>query len=149
MTASLPTGELVAVAWITNACGLLAGTTLPRDETSWDSSGFVQVSAVGGSPGADTPIYNPVFSLDCWAVSPASNKPPWRRANQIAEIITAAGFQRETSAAVHVSIPGCMGALVADSYALTKPRRMPSDEARFARYQFDLSMHYMIQEVVV
>lgn len=148
MTAALPTGELLAIAWITSVCGLNAGTTLPRNEAAWANSGFVQLTTVGGSPGIDTPIYNPVLNVDCWAVSPSSNKPPWGKANQLAEVITAAGF-RKGAMALHISDSGYLGALVTDVYATTKPRRMLSDEARYARYQFDLSMHYLVEEITV
>lgn len=154
-TLFLPHGELVAQAWLRGIDGVPTngvGTTLPRDNSTWEASGFVQIEGVvGGSPNVDLPISNPVFSIKCWANKAKSNKPPWGRANQLAERIRMATFGTVDapvpSARIVALAPSFQNARVQSVRLLSEPRRMLSDEARFALYQFDMQMTYVPTEL--
>lgn len=141
----LPTNELVAVTWLKTLPGLPANsvnTTLPADVSTWAENGFVQVTLAGGSPDMYTPQNQPVFQIDCWATNPNSEKPPWGKANNLAEIIKATVYDKSvwgplTMPATHENVR------VLGSVAQTEPRRVLSDEARFACYTIDLQLFWV------
>ena len=146
----LPHGELVAQAWLRGIEGVPTngvGTTLPKDNSTWAASGFVQISIASGTPDPYNPIFNPVVSIDCWACAVNSSQPPWGKANQIAAIIQMAGYGSVDSLnspqRVVALAPQYQNARVQTAYALTEPRRIPGDDARFARYQFDMQFVYV------
>lgn len=150
-TLLLPHGELVAVAWVKGIAGVPpsgVGTTLPGDNTTWAASGFAQVSGpVGGTPDMDVPLHRPVMQVDTWACNLGSAKPPWGKANQLAELIMAGCYGRgddpEPAGRLVTLPPGYQNARVLAAYATTQPRRNQIvDNARFARYTFDLQLHW-------
>lgn len=138
MTATLYANtELVAVAWI-KELGLTAGTTLPDNQSSWPD-GFVQVTSLAGNINPYVGMRYPIVSIDTWAV-PKGNKPPWGKANNIAETIITAGLKarphRVTLAGdfpkaqlFTVDISGC------------EPRRI-IDPGGFARYNFNIRINW-------
>lgn len=142
-----PTSELVAVAWIKTIAGINpsnVATTLPQSTTSWSTDGFVQVSTVGGTPGLYLPVAAPAVSVDCWAVNPSSGRPPWGKANQLAESIRAAVYDPEHVQQLVTGFPGDYNdARVLGAWLLTEPRRMRDDDASYARYTFDLSLNWI------
>jgi len=134
-----PTSELVAVAWLKGLSGLnnLVATDLPADATSWAASGFTQVLTVGGSPSLDFPLANPVVSLDFWANAPGSGKPPWNKANQLAEVARR-GMLDHDAVQRALTLPAAYNnARCVTVYPLTEPRRVRDDAAEFARYTMD------------
>jgi len=145
--------ELVTLAWIRDvvtAYGVSAGTTLqgPDPETlvlPWGDVGFVTTLTVGGSVNTNTPMREPVMSVECVAANVGKSRPPWGRAIGIAElIIRATEWTGWGSTARAVVLPsGYPGARVWDGSALTEPKRVPSDEAGYARYSFDMSMSWV------
>lgn len=141
-----PTSELVAVAWLKTLSGLTAGniaTTLPKDVTSWATAGFVQVTAVGGSPNRYVPVANPVVSVDCWATAAQAANPPWYKANQLAEIIRTATLAH-TAFPVLVDPPGTYNpARVHTAFLITEPRRVTNDPAGYARFTCDLQLAWV------
>lgn len=150
MTQFLPHGELVAQAWLRSLEGIPSngvGTNLPGDNTTWAASGFVQISTIGGTPGMYLPMANPVISIDCWANAAKSSQPPWGKANQLAERIRFAGYGGVDSLNVPQRIvalaPQYQNARVLAAYAVSEPRRMLNDEARFARYHMDMQFVYV------
>jgi hypothetical protein len=153
-----PTSDLVAVAWVSGIAGLsssVVSTNLPQDNSTWATSGFVTVSTIGGSPDLYVPIRQPVIQVDCWAVNPNSGRPPWGKANALAELVRAhveAG-PRASNFARSLTFPqgDYLGANVMDAIMRTEPRRgitegvAPSgDEASYARYLFDLELHWRV-----
>lgn len=138
----LPTNELVGIHWIKSLAGIptnSVGTTLPADNSTWEASGFIQVQMASGNPDLYLPMNQPVLQIDCWAAKPNSEKPPWGKANNLAEIIKAATYDKQywgplTLPATHEN------ARVLGSVAVTEPRRVLGDEARFANYTFDLQL---------
>lgn len=161
----LPNSELVAAAWLAAVPGFttaMVGTTLPRMPASgplpaWIGTGFVTVGpVVGGTPGTNMPLAEPVVSVNCWAVNATktdgsgasinvSTKPPWGRAAQLAEQIRAAVYTLDKGAGrqVVMPVPGYARATVNGAQLLSEPRRMPSDPASYARFQFELQLFWI------
>lgn len=146
----LPTNELVAIAWLKGITDLptdAIGTTLPAVD-SWADTGFIEVGVVGGSPDRDIPVRRPVLGIQCWAANANSGRPPWGKANQLAEIIAAACYGGvddvvPSQRVVTMHVPGYQQARVTAAYFVTEPRRIPrADDARYAMYSGDLQMHW-------
>lgn len=144
----LTTSELAAIAWIGSIQGFstqMVATQLPADNTTWAATGFVTVAVVGGSPDIYLPVKKPVLQVDCYAVKPGSNKPPWWKANVLAERIRYAtlartGFNRLlTPSANGVAYPS---ANVRAAYLVTEPRRVFGDLSDYAIYSMDLLLEW-------
>lgn len=138
--------DLVAIAWLGGATGLtpsMVGSTLPSDNSTWAASGFVTVRASGGRPGLDSPLRNPVVTVDTWACKPTSSKPPWGHANYLAELILRAvqplsdAEQRaiQRTLTLPTNYPPARALSV---YALSEPRRTYGDIGDYASFTFDL-----------
>lgn len=139
-----PTTDLVAVAWLKGVDGVPAdavATTLPSDNSTWTASGFVQVTAVGGTPNPHLPIRMPVVGVDCWACNPDSGRPPWGKANTLAEAIRD-GTGGAAGRVVALPVAG-LSARVLEAYLLTEIRRIKNDEASYARYGFDMAFFWV------
>jgi hypothetical protein len=140
----LPNSDLVACAWLASLAGLSAGmvgTTLPKSNATLAASGFVQATVFGGSPLAEVPQNHPVVSIDCWASNVSSSKPPWGRANQLAEIVKAATY----SPGAILTLPaGYHKARILHALALSEPRRVLGDVASVARFTFDVSFNWVV-----
>ena len=138
--------DLVAQAWLAGVPGLsvaMVASALPSDVTTWTQAGFVVVETVGGAPDIDVPLRKPVMSVSCWAVAPDSHKPPWGKANNLAEHISAACQDHQACVRV-VDLPdGFPFAQVHTVYLLNEPRRITSDDPGYARYSFDLQLMWV------
>ncbi|MGH8571199.1 MAG: hypothetical protein ACREX8_01310 [Gammaproteobacteria bacterium] len=142
----LPSAELLMVAWLKGLPGVPpdgVATTLPGDPATWAALGFVQVTTVGGSPAVHTPLRNPVVAVDCWANNPNSQKPPWGKASALAETIVSACYG-DTAQRVVTMPAGYSNARLMAVYPLSEPRRVPADEAGFARLSVDLSVSWAV-----
>jgi hypothetical protein len=140
-----PNTELVTVALLKTVPGLGSNvaTDLPSDNSTWSASGFVQVMTVGGTPDAYLPLARPIVSVDCWAVSPSSSKPPWGKANGLAEYIRDAVhggivLPKRVSLGVNYNSADVLGA-----WMLTEPRRIVDDDADYAHFTFDLQVDWV------
>ena len=151
--ALIPHNELVARAWLVAAVdGLSASkvaTTLP--DPPWTDNEFVQIMQVGGSPNAELPIFEPVISVNCFALVAGSAKPPWGQANQLAEKIRATCYNRRPAAAattldlatlLGAAFAGYGGALVRTVTPVSEPSRIPSDPSQYAVYNLDLQFNW-------
>ncbi len=128
------TPELVAIAWLKTVVGDRVATTLPKDNASWAASGFCTIVTAGGTPNMYVPLREPVIGVDCWAVNPQSQKPPWNKAAALAEAIVAA-CQDHRAIAKTVALPtGYPAAQVRSAYVTGDPRRIPDDPSSYARY---------------
>jgi hypothetical protein len=137
--------ELVAAAWLAGVTGLSSGmvaSTLPQDNSSWAASGFVTVRTVGGTPGMYVPLRAPVVSVDTWAVNLNSDKPPWGKANYLAELIDA-GCRASNVSRDLTLLSGYPGARVLSAYLLSEPRRAYGDQGDYAHYVMDLALHWV------
>lgn len=141
-----PTNEVVAVAWIKTLDGIPVNgvaTQLPQDNTTWEASGFVTVQTVGGQPDVYNPLRQPVLQILCWANKNNSQKPPWGKANKLAEDIVAACYGHPEKYGAVTTPPPFEDVRVLSCYLLSEPRRVLADEARFAVYEFELQMHWV------
>ena len=148
----LANDEIVGIAWISSIGGLQAdgvATQLPggvNGEAQWAKYGFITVAVVGGSPGQEIPVRRPVFQVDCWANNVGSNKPPWWRANALAEQVRLGVYDRLR---VHRGVTLTAGgksyppAAVLGAIMLTEPRRGYGDPGDYARYFFDLQLTWV------
>jgi hypothetical protein len=144
MTVALrATTELVAIAWLKGVVGDIVATTLPADNSTWAASGFVVVATVGGSANRYVPLRSPVVSVDCWAVSPESNKPPWNKAAYLAELIQAACYDSQGTPRLLTLPTGYPQARVLSAYSEYEPRRVPDDEASYARFNLGLTFNWV------
>ncbi|MFI1166563.1 hypothetical protein ACH4UM_23905 [Streptomyces sp. NPDC020801] len=128
------TPELVATAWLKTVVGDRVATTLPKDNSSWAASGFCTLVTAGGTPNLYVPLREPVIGVDCWAVNPQSQKPPWNKAAVLAEAIQAACYDHRAIPR-SVTLPaGYPAAQVLSAYTTGEPRRIPDDPSSYARY---------------
>ena len=92
----LPNSLLVAKHWLLAAVDGLdnnVATTLP--DLPWTNDEFVQVMNVGGAPDIDNPRFNPVVSVNVFAIKPGSTKPPWGKAAQLGMKIIQACYAKK------------------------------------------------------
>lgn len=139
-----PTSPLVAVAWL-QRLGLPAATARPADAATWSAAGFVVASVVGGAGAADlTGQRRPIVSLDAWAVSLNSSKPPRNQAANLLETIRAT----VDDFAPVVVTPGPAGlyrdALVQDAWLVTsEPREIPDPDTSYAHFTMDVGIAWV------
>jgi hypothetical protein len=139
--------ELVAVAWLQGADGMEPGqvaTTLPSDASAWETHGFVQVCpVVGGSPQLHYALREPVVQVETYAVNVGSGKPPWGKAASLMEQLVAATFDEDRMQRTLTLPAGYPQARVLTAHFISEPRRMPGDDASYARYVADLALHWI------
>lgn len=134
--------ELAIVGWLKQVSDLnnAVATELPVPDSSWETTGFVRVRSIGGTPDIYTGIRKPVASIDCWACALNSAKPPWNKANQLAEIIRVATLDHTATQRVVVTPTDYNNAVVMTAFMVNEPQRVYGDEANYARYVFDLEL---------
>lgn len=147
--AAVPSDELVLINWLKTLSGLPTSsiaTTLPGDTTSWAASGFVTVLGVGGGSEVYIPVHNPVVTVDTWATVPNSNRPPWVLASKLVELIVHRTYQHTPDV---ISMPsGYADVYLHSVYPVSRPRRIPSDQAGFARISVDVQLQWSLAEAV-
>lgn len=156
-----PNSDLVMEKWLGGINGLvpaMVASTLPRDVTTWTTIGpakaFVVFTVVGGDPDLNLPIRRPVVQIDCWATRIGSTHPPWGTANQVAELIRDHVEARPVvykRALTFTDKGDYRGARVQEAILRTEPRRgftpgptATGDEGGYARYMFDLELHWLV-----
>ncbi|MFF8482328.1 hypothetical protein [Streptomyces antibioticus] len=128
------TPELVATAWLKTVVGDRVSTTLPKDNSSWAASGFCTLVVAGGTPNLYVPLRDPAIGVDCWAVNPQSQKPPWNKAAALVSAIEAACWEH-AAVPQRVTLPaGYPQAQVLSAYTVGEARRIPDDASSYARY---------------
>lgn len=143
--------ELVVMAFIrarlaaySTAVGAVLQGPAADGTLSWEGVGFVQPTTVGGSIDKNVPLRSPVVSLDVWAATQNSKRPPWGQAFAVAESIIAATYDLSREAYdTHgvVTLPdGYPQARVTGFWANTEPTRRPSDPSDYARVGFDVTI---------
>lgn len=141
MTDMLPTAELVAIHWLKGVAGLPVNqinTTVPARTDEFAEHGFVQVTAVGGTRDIETTMRASAIQVDTWAYNKESQRVPWGKANQLAEIL-AEGTQRSARRVVLPS--GFQDALVREVSMVTEPQRI-GGEPDFARYTTTITVFW-------
>jgi hypothetical protein len=137
------------VAWIKGIPGVppSVATSVPEDNSSWAASGFVQVTPIGGGGDMYTPLNNPMVQVDCYAVALSSGKPPWGRANVLAQRIVNHTREHRLVPRVVTLGYGYGQARVLSVYPASgsgEPRRMAEvGETSRARYMVELACHWV------
>lgn len=150
-----PNNDLVAEKWLAGVPGLsqaMVASTLPRDVTTWatihSAKAFVVYLVVGGSPDVNLPIRQPVYQVDAWATRIGSTNPPWATANLVAEMIRTHVEARPIAYKRGLTFADkgdYNPAFVSEAVLRTEPRRgIIPDEGGYARYMFDLELHWVI-----
>jgi hypothetical protein len=129
-----PNNELVGTAFLKSIVGDRVATTLPKDNTTWTASGFCTVDTVGGSPNIYVPLDEPVLGVECWAVNPDSQKPPWNKAAALASLIKHTCWDHPNLPRNLVLPGGYPMVQVRSAYLTGEPRRVPDDPSSYARY---------------
>ena len=128
--------------------GTQVGQTLPQDNTSWGTSGFVLVQNIGGNHGLYTPLERPIMQLSAYAVSPNGQKPLFNLANAIISHIVKASREYEAvDAVMRVLTPTVKGktypqARVLTCYPLHEERKVVNDLSQAGRYDIDFRFHW-------
>lgn len=144
------TSELVAITWLKGIVGDIVATTLPKpgpNGPTWADTGFCALTIVGGDTNMYVPVRRPLVAIDCWAVNPDSQKPPWRHANQLAEQIQAGCYDVQDIPRLLVLGGGYPAARVLSAYTAYEARRVPDDPSSYARYTLGLTLHWTEQPV--
>ena len=139
--------EEVCIQWLKTLDGIPSdgvGDRLPQDNSTWEASGFITVEAISGSPDIYLPEKHPIFHLLFWANRANSQRIPWGKANNLAELlIRACEVDNHTRYFGHLTMPDPYeNVRVLSGYALTEPRKVTADEGRFACYEMDFQMHW-------
>ena len=149
----LPTPERVGVAWLKANVPYLqenVATSLPEKD-DWASVGFVTVASVGGGQGDVAGSRVSMLSLTYWGVASSSGKPPWERTAQMAEqvrqVVDPTGIAYGATRKKYLLTS--LGTTYRDAKVLnvgwaSEPQRRPGDQADFAVYQNDLSLHWVV-----
>jgi hypothetical protein len=146
--ALLANNELVAMAFATEVFGdsSMVGTTLPEDMTKWKDKGFVQILKVGGVTGLEIPTRAPVISFSTWANSGSnSKKPPWGRANNMAEMLVIGALKLRPHRISLANILGRTGypdVQLSGGRVIVDPIRLP-DPSSYARYSTDIQLFWV------
>lgn len=88
----LPNAEVVLVSYLKaiNVVGNNVATDLPGPDTQggnypWQDTGFIRVGSIFENINYYTGRREAIATLECYAYTPNSNKPPYPRANLLAE----------------------------------------------------------------
>lgn len=142
---------LVAIAWLGGVTGLspsMVASRLPTDNTTWAASGFVTVRTTGGSSAIDYALRQPIVTVDCYACTLNSSKPPIGKAFHLAETIHAATDPTNDAArrAIYreLVLPGDFpGARVMGAIARSEPREAYGDPAGYAHVVLDVEFDWV------
>jgi hypothetical protein len=145
--------ELAAQAWLKTVPGLPVNqinSTLPQDQTSWATTGFIQYMVIGGGMSSKYYGYrSPVVTVHCWATNPSGQNPPWGRACDLAEAIYKELLLDNGRENVTLSVAGAPKIRVLQAWELGEPKRIPwgfpagkgfIDPANTAHYTIDFQM---------
>lgn len=144
--------DLVAVAWLGGVAGLspsMVASTLPATtNASWAASGFVTVRTSGGQSGVYMPVRSPVVTVDTYAVNPGSSKPPWGKANSLAELVVRGCYPRTDAERVAMQRPLSLPAnyptaRVLSAYVVSEPRRAYGDSGDYAHFVLDVALNWV------
>ena len=151
-TPLIPTDELVAVAWVKAALSLTNGVSTTLPDKPWADNQWLQIMQVGGSPDIDVPLMDAAISINAYAYSENSLKPPWNQANHLLARLLMATYslQRQPSSQVELDLPGDFGrAVICSVRPLSLPRRIPSDPSQYAAYNMDVGILWYPASVVI
>lgn len=138
-----PNSALVGAAWL-RSLDLPAGTSRPTDPTTWATTGFLVVSAVGSAGTRDlSEQRKPILSLDAWGVSPGSSKAPKAQTAGLLEIVRRHVEAFGTSVRVNPGT-GYAQALVQDAWIeRPEPGEVPEPDSSYAHYVQEIGLAWV------
>jgi hypothetical protein len=140
-----PTAELVAQAWLATIPGItssMVATVLPSKSTGWASTGFVVVAAAGGNSEVYVPVHRSLVQVDAVCFAADSQRPPWGRVDQLAQIIADACYG-DTSDGAQLTLtagPSTGRAALLGAWLSSEPQRLYGDDASLARKRLDVML---------
>ncbi len=149
----LPTGALVAVAWLGQRVPGLApamvATSLPRDLTTWGDAGFVQVTVIPGGYDVDSGATRRTLAqIDAWGVNvsadgSAQSRPAVFKATRLAELILRASEDDIQSFGRPVEMPAnYLPVRVLAAFPTAEPSPVPDDPSGYGRVTFDFALDW-------
>jgi len=122
----------------------MVATSLPTDTSGWGSTGFIVVTVAGGTPAVDLPIRRPLIQMSCWAVNPGSQRPPWGKADQLAQVVIDACYAStgKTRDVTWTQGGQAVTARVLGAVAVSEPTRLYSDDASYAHVRVDVRLDW-------
>jgi hypothetical protein len=137
-----PTNELAGIHWLKSLTGIPADKVAIKlpDVSKWHDTGFVTLDvSPAGQPDMYVPWNNPQFDVYTWAADLNSGKPPWRKANNLAQIIVEAQWDFSTFGRIQTPAQ-YRDVHVASVTVLRHPTPALADDARFAVYLTEITM---------
>lgn len=129
---AVPTGTQVIEAWVKSlnlVSSTMVGPTLPPDHTTWASTGFFQVSVVGGDANVDLGTKEPVYEISYWLTSADGHPAPFNTAENAAYNIYNAA---QNARSQHLTVGSTTVFLLGIS-PISMPMRVPDPRTGFAR----------------
>lgn len=144
--AKIPTNELAAISWLRTVPGVpenKVSSRLPGNYDDIGNEGFVTVLTLTGSSDMYVPRRSPVIEVKTWAYTqPGQKEPQWWIANQLAESIRERCLDHNSFGGVIETRSGYDNICVPSAYMVSEPRKMESDDGRFAAYVFELQLYW-------
>lgn len=139
--------ELAAVYWLKSLPGIpedRVDVVLPdpEDEYLVVAPGFVTVRSVGGSPHVHLPQRQPIVEVNTWVATPNDQIAPWPASSLLADTIIEACYEPSNFGHV-LTHPGYENVRVMSAYPTSEPTRFEDDDARYARYVFEIQMYWV------
>lgn len=140
-----PNTDLVVVAWLKLLANIgEVATVLPSAEVMRAQPHFVRVrSGIGDLSPVDGLVRRPVVQIECWAApDEGSQKVPWGRANDLAELIYATKNDRTYMDRVVQLVPAEYGKARVHTVNPLEPRRIEGDPSGWARFDVDATINW-------
>lgn len=141
-----PSTELVAAAWLRSLPDItdaMVASTLPKDHTTWEATGFLTVTPAGGTPHPDVPVRAPLVQVDAYATRVGSQRPPHGEAAALLEVVIASCWDEGDKATDLTIKTGYHRARVLGVSCAREPQRLYGDEQGLAKYSTDLQFHWL------
>lgn len=140
-----PNDELVAVAFVKTLHAdltTIVATRLPTDPDDWSATGFVVIRGTGGEQDRDVPWERSNIQLDCYAVNPNTDDPPWDKAADLASLVTGGAYDM-TKLHQPLTLRAGYDRARVTGFAPQRPRRQTTDPASYAWYQIDAQLDWV------
>lgn len=139
--------ELAAVYWLKSLPGIpedRVDVVLPdaQNEFLLVAPGFVTVRVIGGTPHMYLPQREPVVEINTWVAFPNEQHSPWPASSLLADTIIAE-CTKESNFGHVLTHPDYETIRMMSAYPTTEPTRFEDDDARYARYVFEMQMYWV------
>lgn len=160
-----PNSHLVMEEWVRTIPdladnGINVASTLPKDNSTWGTTGFVVVNVLNGNHDHYLPVGRPVFQVEAFALKPNTGRPLWNTINNILSAIEEAALDESTVRRTLTIAPGGADygqARVMSIYPLMDDRRLyhplvsnptlnrtKEDPAQYGRMVADYEAHWKV-----